>query len=465
MKKFCCILFFFGLLILWGCSSDEENNQKYIPVIVDEGGILNDSTKELINAFIYPEGVIPVFVTDSIIKERIYTSAIADNKFEEYTNIYEGFEDFGMLIYLTQDPQLIQVRLGSNYSAYADYNGATQGVDYLRVQKKYKNGEQDSALIEMLTLVSDKILVYKESPNRIKNKIKDAKWALEKVFDWFGTPSEKLYGTYIIKPIYNILAFGTNYVGSWLVGLFLVFLLIYLINKSIQFFIKLIVSLVIKDPFFSKACIMLMFFFVGSVLTLTVAGCAIILSSGRMEDYISLAAFGIPNLESLMANSDLFVNNTNIWLAILFAFLVDFSFECSNDVYIISLLPVKRQMEIWENTSKEEQDLQLSAAGVFKVYDGETPYMAMLRKVGTKRMFIIAPLTFGALLCFSKILLYIGIVWSLLKLLSYSIKFIGVFMYCWERDETAWLLGRIITSMFSTSLLIIIVLIIYYLTI
>ncbi len=465
MKKFSCILFFFGLLMLWGCSSDEENNQKYIPVIVDEGGIINDSTIELINAFIYPEGVIPVFVTDSIIKERIYTSAIADNKFEEYTNIYEGFEDFGMLIYLTQDPQLIQVRLGSIYSAYADFNGATQGVDYLRVQEKYKNGEQNSALIEMLKLVSDKIVDYKESPNSIKARTNDAKWALNNVFDWFGSPSEKLYGTYIIKPIYKILAFGMNYIGSWLVGLGLVFLFIYLIKIVIQFLISLIIVIVIKDSYLRKACIMLIGLVVGGVMSFTVAGCAIVLSSGRMEDYISLAAFGIPYLDSFLVNPDLFVNNSNIWLAILFAFLVDFSFECSNDIYIISLLPAKRQMEIWNNMSEENQDFLLSVNNVFKVFDGETPYMAILRKASTKRRFYITPLTIGALLCFSKILLYIGIVLSLLKLLPYSIKFIGVFKYYWERDETAGLLGRIIGSIFSISLPIIFVLIIYYFTI
>lgn len=465
MKRFSTVLLVLGIMFFLSCSSNEENNHKYAATIVDETNILNDSTKELINTFDYPAGVIPVIVTDSMIKERLYTSAIADDLFEEYTEIYEGFEDFGMLIYLTQKPQLIQVRLGSTYSAYAEFYGATQGVDYLRIQEKYQNGERDSALIEMLMLVKDKIVAYKESSDNIKLRTNDAKWALGKVFDWFGSPSEKLYGTYIMKPIYKILAFGTNYFGSWIVGLVLVFILIYLVNKIINFLVALIVVIFIKDSFSRKACIMFIGFFVGSVLTLTVAGCAIVLSSGRMEDYISLYAFEIPYLDSLMVNPDLFVNNTNMWLAIAFAFLVDFSFECSNDVYIISLLPAKRQMEIWESTSKEDQDLLLSANNVYKIYDGETPYMAMLRKAGTKRRFFLTPLTFGALICFSKILLYIGIVLSLLRMLSYSLKFIGVFMYYWERDDTAGLLGRLIGSFFVSSVPIIIVLIGYYFTV
>lgn len=448
--------------MIFSCSSDNENNHKYAPTIVDNSNILDTYSKDLINTFDYPAGVIPVIVTDSIIKERIYTSAIADNLFEEYTELYEGFEDVGMLIYLTQEPKLIQVRLGSTYSAYAVFNGVTQGVDYLRVQEKYKNGEQTSALMEMLKLVSDKIVDYKESPNSIKARINDAKWALDNVFDWFGSPSEKLYGTYIIKPIYKILAFGMNYIGSWLVGLGLVFLFIYLIKIVIQFLISLIAVIVIKDSYFRKACIMLIGLVVGGVMSFSVAGCAIVLSSGRMEDYISLAAFGIPYLDTFMVNPDLFVNNSNIWLAIIFAFLVDFSFECSNDIYFISLLPAKRQMEIWNSMSEEDQDLLLSVNNVFKIFDGETPYMAILRKASTKRRFFITPLTIGAMLCFSKILLYIGIVLSLFKLLPYSLKFIGVLKYYRERDDTATLLGRIIGSVIINSLPIIIVLIFYY---
>lgn len=69
----------------------------------------------------------------------IEVGSYADEKFDELTAQLpekNDFEERGMLIIISDSPQLIQIRMGDRYRVYCNMSGATMGPDYLELQKQ-----------------------------------------------------------------------------------------------------------------------------------------------------------------------------------------------------------------------------------------------------------------------------------------------------------------------------------------
>lgn len=448
------------LFVLLSCSSYEPQNSSHSPIIVDKNNILNDTLKSVINSFEYPLDLIPVVVAETSIEEQLYTSAKADEIFDNYANEYEDFDQIGLLVYITQAPHLIQIRLGKYYSAYAEMTGAIQGREYIRAQELF-NTDSSLAISNLLNLVKNCINSYCGLPSKVRIRAEESMWALDKTLSWSGTPSKSFYGTYIARPIYNIITFGTKTFNSWLIGLCMVFLVVYIIKIILSLIVAIVTALFIPNLYFRKATVFIITFFIGGIISLLPVGCAISLSSCRIEDFISLSAFGISNLDYFLMNPDYFVPNNSLLLSLAFIILLDFYFECTNNIYLISLLPINKQKEIWNSLPKEDRDLLLDVNNVNKIYDVETPYIAMIRKASVKRRLYITPLIFGAILFFSRAILYAGIAYAIIGML-FGIPNILSFYSKYKNDmDFSFMLGRLIATFLALVLPISIVLIIH----
>ena len=123
-------------MTLWmtGCTSPSD--QSYSPQIVSMSGNLSDSLRMIFKTFNYPTSVVPVLVSSESIPDPIKTGAFADNLFDEFSEnmAADNFEDFGLLVVITQEPKLMQVRLGSYYKKYAELCGVSLGKQYLEIQ-------------------------------------------------------------------------------------------------------------------------------------------------------------------------------------------------------------------------------------------------------------------------------------------------------------------------------------------
>ena len=64
--------------------------------------------------------------------------AYADECFNDLVDSISESRDFkhrGMLVLVSKNPKLIQIRLGNRYRVYCNMTGATSGLDYLEFAK------------------------------------------------------------------------------------------------------------------------------------------------------------------------------------------------------------------------------------------------------------------------------------------------------------------------------------------
>lgn len=421
MKKWVIsVLVLFGILFLIGCSSPSEN--KFTPQIVDRGEVLTDSLQQIFSSFDYPAGLIPVMVLEESIGDSLKTSAHADDVFDEISEEHDAddFEDFGLLIYITKEPRLMQIRLGDHYQLYGNLCGVTSGKGYLDIQQQYTNQHRDAALSDILNVVCQNVAERNGLGWWQRLQLSKIVAAINNVMDWFGTPSQNFYGTLISKPVYYCISYGNKMFGSWLMGIILVFVIIlllkWLINKLFSIFV----------PSLRLRSILIWIF--GTVISLlysfSAAGCSMYFSSGRLEDLLAIKAFGIPNVEAFISDPSMFVHDSSFLTAGLFLFLnalaVFITTFCS-DIILVSTEPFNTQMSRWNSLSKGQQDWLTGYYHVYEVKPGETPYQAMSSKVfedlGSRLGLIMGGLSLGALFFFPKAVLWTGIAFAIAKII------------------------------------------------
>ena len=421
MKKwFISALVLFGALFLIGCSSPSEN--KFTPQIVDRGEVLTDSLQQIFSSFDYPAGLIPVMVLEESIGDSLKTSAHADDVFDEICEEHDAddFEDFGLLIYITKEPRLMQIRLGGHYQLYGNLCGVTSGLQYLEIQQQYTCQNSDASLKDMLTMVCPNIVERNNLSWWQRQQLSNIALSINNALDWFGTPSQNFYGTLISKPVYHCISYGNRMFGSWLMGIILVFVIIFVL----RWLVKLLFTLLIPIVAIRNFLIWLFSTIISLLYSFSAAGCSMYFSSGRLEDLYAIKAFGIPNVEAFISDPTMFVHDSNIIIAGLFVFLTMFAISlvtlCS-DVMVMSTESVSTQMAQWNSLNDKQRGWLIGINKVDKIQPGETPYQAIFAKsmenLGERIGTILVGLSIGALFFFPKAVLWTGIAYSIAKII------------------------------------------------
>lgn len=413
-KNFIILLLFFMTLWMTGCTSPSD--QSYSPQIVSMSGNLSDSLRMIFKTFNYPTSVVPVLVSSESIPDPIKTGAFADNLFDEFSEnmAADNFEDFGLLVVITQEPKLMQVRLGNYYKKYAELCGVSLGKQYLEIQQLYSYSDRDFALHEMLTNVCNNLTERKNLSWYQKNQLNSINGAVSSVMSWFGSPSENFYGTYIAKPIYTVISFGSNIFSSWLGGIVLLFTLVLFIKNLMN---RLLSG--ISIPILRSILIGLINFLLGLGVSVSVMGCASVLSSGRLEDLIALKSFGIPYVDKFIFSPEMFVQECNYILAGCFLLSMLLALYVANDNFLKSIYPFPFQQNAWNSLNEVSKSLILAANENVKVKEGDpSPYTTIFTEgtiPGISKNII--GLGMGALFFFPKAVLLTGIAYSITKII------------------------------------------------
>lgn len=284
------------LLILVSCSNNQSMNQGYSPVILDQENILNEAVIKDFNEYEYPNNVFPILCAQSEISNKLEVGHVADtlfNKFAKDHVNFPGFENHGLLVVISQNPHLIQVRVGNHYSAYCKYSGATRGEEYLALQKKMSTNKQ-VMLTEFLDLVSNSIDDWNHKAKRKKNLFRISTSITEHLFDYEDTQSKNIYSKSILKPLLSALTFLVNIFDGWWPALIFFFCVTSLITHIIG---NALIKTFKNDIWSAIAGIIITLAFSYAVIPT-----AFILSSGRMEDIITLQALGISQVGSVIGD-------------------------------------------------------------------------------------------------------------------------------------------------------------------
>ena len=409
------------ILLLTSCSSPNES--KYTPQIIDKDSVTSIVLQSIFTNTDYPAGLVPVMVLENTIDDPLKTSAHADDIFDEISETRENdnFEDFGLLVYITKDPKLMQLRLGDHYNLYANICGVTSGNTYLELQQRFTNDGDYAALGELLKNACKNV----EERNNLswwqRGQLSNISLAINNAMGWFGSPSENFYGTLVAKPVYMCISYGNKILGSWVWGLVFVFAIIYVARWLItKLFIIIIPSIRLRYT--------LTWIFgttIGAIYSFSAAGCSMYFSSGRLEDLHTIKAFGIPNVEVFIADPSMFVHESNYWIAGFFIFLTIFVISLDtlcNDTMLMAAQPLQRQIAQWSSIGKDQQELYLNMNQVTEVKPGETPYQAVAQKMaeqlGDRIGTILSGLSIGALFFFPKAVLWTGIAYSITKIIT-----------------------------------------------
>ena len=410
--------------VLTSCS-DKTELTLYEPKIIENGeapSTMPNHLREIFLNFTYQPGIIPVACYVDSIRPFLETGSYADDLFDAIDEQTIGQEDFskrGMLVLISESPRLIQIRMGSKYRTYCNLTGVTSGIEYLSLQQRLKEEDFANVLPDFLQEVNVRVSELNSLPWYKKMRINQAVGFVSDFLDYAGTPSENFYGKWILKPILSVMSYLSHIFNGffWSILLALTFLL----------FVRFLLIGMLKRVVPNNTVLILTIinFLLGLLFSISVAGAAVILSGGRMEDIIALHAFGIPYVESLVeAVSDFSIGTSTVTI-VCFVILFTLKLTLGSEMFLLSLYPASIQRAKFkaENPYFRAIRTGLHQADMQKVENSPTPYSEMFQEgagksLGTNGV----SLTLAALFMLPQTVLYVGIALALNDLLKIFLR-------------------------------------------
>lgn len=402
--------------LLISCS-DKSEKTIFQPKIVEvsDSSPMPNHLREVFMNYNYPAGLIPVACYVDSISSAMYTGSYADELFDQFADDYQSTGNFrkcGMLILISESPRLIQIRVGSLYKAYCSMTGVTSGNDYLTLQMKLESEAFSTVLPHFLQNIKVRIDELNELPWYKRMRINDIMGFISTFLDYAGSPSENFYGICILKPILIMMAFFTHMLENIFLSILLVLSLL-LVGR--YFLVRWLKHLANKNRLF-RFLPVIFNFLLGFLFSIPVAGAAILLSGGRMEDMIALHSFNIPYIETIVRNVSDYSVGGSIVTIIFFVLLYMLKMSFGTNIFLYNLYPASIQRSIYEQTNQYLCAITIFShqADLQKVESSPTPYSEIFysslgRIVGGKGLLLVL----AALFVLPQIVLYIGIVLAL----------------------------------------------------
>ncbi|WP_413227930.1 hypothetical protein [Bacteroides hominis] len=424
MKKIYLLLSFLSAFFLLSACSDDTEQCLYSPKVFDTGNLLSNKVKEEFLNFDYPAGIVPVlFAADSI--EPIKMGAYADECFDALVDSISESKDFkrrGMLVLVSRNPELIQIRLGSRYRVYCNMTGATSGVDYLNLQKQIREKGIEETLPLFLQNTSVRIQELNALPSYKKYRINSAVSAISTCLEYIGTPSENFYGKCVLTPILKTTSLGYYVFKSWLLTFMFVCLIMLLCRWALFLVVKRLLQKHVIGLIWSQKIIN---WGLGLLFSISAAASAIILSSGRMEDAIALQAIGVPFIENFQIAAADYVLKTSFVAAFFFVLMYALKRNIVSDIFLYSLLEPEKQQAIYHNLSDAQKTTLVIGheADFSKVEESSEPYSELFTsRVSQRETMTIVSLAMAALFLIPRPLIIMGIALTIYPLAGQCAK-------------------------------------------
>ena len=424
MKKIYLLLSFLSAFFLLSACSDDTEQCLYSPKVFDTGNLLSNKVKEEFLNFDYPAGIVPVlFAADSI--EPIKMGAYADECFDALVDSISESKDFkrrGMLVLVSRNPELIQIRLGSRYRVYCNMTGATSGVDYLNLQKQIREKGIEETLPLFLQNTSVRIQELNALPSYKKYRINSAVSAISTCLEYIGTPSENFYGKCVLTPIMKTTSLGYYVFKSWLLTFMFVCLIMLLCRWALFLVVKRLLQKHVIGLIWSQKIIN---WGLGLLFSISAAASAIILSSGRMEDAIALQAIGVPFIENFQIAAADYVLKTSFVAAFFFVLMYALKRNIVSDIFLYSLLEPEKQQAIYHNLSDAQKTTLVIGheADLSKVEESSEPYSELFTsRVSQRETMTIVSLAMAALFLIPRPLIIMGIALTIYPLAGQCAK-------------------------------------------
>lgn len=424
MKKIYLLLSFLSAFFLLSACSDDTEQCLYSPKVFDTGNLLSNKVKEEFLNFDYPVGIVPVlFAADSI--EPIKMGAYADECFDALVDSISESKDFkrrGMLVLVSKNPELIQIRLGSRYRVYCNMTGATSGVDYLNMQKQIREKGIEETLPLFLQNTSVRIQELNALPSYKKYRINSAVSAISTCLEYIGTPSENFYGKCVLTPILKTTSLGYYVFKSWLLTFIFVCLIMLLCRWALFLVVKRLLQKHVIGLIWSQKIIN---WGLGLLFSISAAASAIILSSGRMEDAIALQAIGVPFIENFQIAAADYVLKTSFVAAFFFVLMYALKRNIVSDIFLYSLLEPEKQQAIYHNLSDAQKTTLVIGheADLSKVEESSEPYSELFTsRVSQRETMTIVSLAMAALFLIPRPLIIMGIALTIYPLAGQCVK-------------------------------------------
>ena len=424
MKKIYLLLSFLSAFFLLSACSDDTEQCLYSPKVFDTGNLLSNKVKEEFLNFDYPVGIVPVlFAADSI--EPIKMGAYADECFDALVDSISESKDFkrrGMLVLVSKNPELIQIRLGSRYRVYCNMTGATSGVDYLNLQKQIREKGIEETLPLFLQNTSVRIQELNALPSYKKYRINSAVSAISTCLEYIGTPSENFYGKCVLTPILKTTSLGYYVFKSWLLTFIFVCLIMLLCRWALFLVVKRLLQKHVIGLIWSQKIIN---WGLGLLFSISAAASAIILSSGRTEDAIALQAIGVPFIENFQIAAADYVLKTSFVAAFFFVLMYALKRNIVSDIFLYSLLEPEKQQAIYHNLSDAQKTTLVIGheADLSKVEESSEPYSELFTsRVSQRETMTIVSLAMAALFLIPRPLIIMGIALTIYPLAGQCVK-------------------------------------------
>ncbi|WP_371292006.1 hypothetical protein [Bacteroides sp.] len=424
MKKIYLLLSFLSAFFLLSACSDDTEQCLYSPEVFDTGNLLSNKVKEEFLNFDYPAGIVPViFAADSI--EPIKMGAYADECFDALVDSISESKDFkrrGMLVLVSRNPELIQIRLGSRYRVYCNMTGATSGIDYLNLQKQIREKGIEETLPLFLQNTSVRIQELNALPSYKKYRINSAVSAISTCLEYIGTPSENFYGKCVLTPILKTTSLGYYVFKSWLLTFMFVCLIMLLCRWALFLVVKRLLQKHVMGLIWSQKIIN---WGLGLLFSISAAASAIILSSGRMEDAIALQAIGVPFIENFQIAAADYVLKTSFVAAFFFVLMYALKRNIVSDIFLYSLLEPEKQQAIYHNLSDAQKTTLVIGheADLSKVEESSEPYSELFTsRVSQRETMTIVSLAMAALFLIPRPLIIMGIALTIYPLAGQCVK-------------------------------------------
>lgn len=335
---------FIGLLLLLiftaGCSDKQKDTHRYTPQVIDPTDMLSGTLKSEFLDYDYPENVFPVLVAIGDIENSMEVGCGADDIFDDLSKDeknFPGFEEHALLVAVTLEPELVQLRVGEEYSTYCRFAGKTHGGEYLELQKNLMAEESELSLTPFLDLASAGIAEWNGKTKIEKSQTLSCSIVADLAVGHIGTPSENPHTRLFLKPIISALSTLHHKTGGWWLSLIIFF--------CIASLFEYIVSWCLNKVFKSKVCNIIADIAITTVLAYAASAAVSILSSGRMEDIIALEHLGIPFISEISADMTCFNKIDSFWIVALLSWIWGLAFLLDHN-YFLAHLPSELQSKI-----------------------------------------------------------------------------------------------------------------------
>jgi hypothetical protein len=375
------IAFVFGVIVLISCS-DPYAGKRTKPLVTDTIQLFSEADKAGFTETGFAGGLIPWMVATEEVDLK-NPGKSADGLFKEYTYKHpnpDAFKKRGFLVVVSKNPQLIQIRAGSDIRDLLLSKGITAGQEYLILQQIAGNETLSHALSLLYGFLESRLPEIEKTwwwQNLQQNKI--ASFVSEKV-EKLGIPSNSFYGENIVKPVYNLRLWEIHTLGTWWVSFIAVALLIFIASKLSDELLNLATRKILYQPirwaihYLVTACISIL-------LIIPAISSAILFSSGRLEDRMMLEAMGFHLPDYLSINPSAFGAVLPLWLVVLLAVAGFLKGMAPHPVlFTMSKLPVWLQQQLSSDTKSNMPN----AAGIDSGLNKQADYLRKL--LGSKSM-------------------------------------------------------------------------------